>query len=213
MPLLTRLAGELQALHDLQLDLDVAAFLVDDQLRRTLAGARSHLPEQLFVRDGGDALEMSLYIDPRVVAQLEQDDPMARLHSGNLASFCIALEGLSHLLFLAWRYELGAPVTALELELQAEVDKFVVAWLMLSHQGMDRGRAAAALRRQLFVAFSLQPWQSPEEAERYRTASQAAAQYCLGLAQRFATDRAPQRILNDVRAFSRRDLGHKLRGG
>ena len=210
MLVLRRLSRDLQALHDLELDLDVVDFLVDDQVRAALPGAQLQLPEQLFVRDGGDATEISLYIAPQIIAQLEADDPALRLHSGNLAAFCVVVEGLSHLLLLAWRCEHGQRISALELELQAEVDKFVCAWLLLTRQGMARARAAQLLTRQLFMAYHLAPGLSRDEVQRYGTASQAAAQYCARLSRCFGQDRSSQRIIKDLRSFMRRGLPDKL---
>src|ERR1700722_19758017 len=93
----------IQQLHDVELELDVDAYVVDDDVRREIPGAREGLPEQLFVRDNGqDDLEIALHIAPDIMARLDKDDPHTRLHGGNLEDFCIALEGVSHFVFLAW---------------------------------------------------------------------------------------------------------------
>ena len=209
--LLARLQGTVQALHDVELDLDVHAYLVDDATRREIPGAREHLPEQLFVREEEGNVEIALYISPNVMARLEQDNPHTRLHAGNLEHYCIALEGVSHFVFLTWRASMGWPVSALEMEIQAEVDKFIAVWLLLADQGAPRPQTAGGLAKQLFDSYVLRDELSPEEAERYHTATRVAKQFCAQLARRYAKDETPQRILKDAHSFYRKGLAHKLR--
>ena len=103
MAVLTDLQRSIESLHDVQSNLDVSEYVVDDDMRRDIPGAREGLPEQLFVSTYEGAVEMALYVAPSIVAQLESDPPHARLHAGNLESFCIALEGVSHFVMVAWR--------------------------------------------------------------------------------------------------------------
>ena len=211
MSILHRLQHSIQSLHDLQLDLDVTAYMVDDSVRREIPGARDDLPEQLFVRQDAEGMELALYIAPAVMQRLEQDNPHAHLHAGNLESFCIALEGVSHFVFLAWRAQYDLPVTALEMEIQAEVDKFVASWLLLEAQGLPRRNTAALLAHQLFDAYELHDAVAPDERERYHVASRTAAHYCRSLAARFSDDDEDGRIKRDVRSYYRSGLADKLR--
>ena len=45
--------------------------------------------------------------------------------------FCLALEGVSHFLYLIWNASFDRSVTLLEMELQAEIDKFVMLGIFL----------------------------------------------------------------------------------
>lgn len=211
MPILPLLQSTIQSLHDVQVDLDVSAYMVDDVARRDLPGAREELPEQLFVREVDEALEIALYIAPTIVSALEADDPHTRLHAGNLENFCIALEGVSHFVFLAWRASVGWPVSALEMEIQAEVDKFISAWMLLTGQGVDPAHSASALQRQLFRAYELRDELSPEEVDRYHTASRVAEGFCRGLVRRNGDSLSSQRIMREARTFYRKPLAQKLR--
>jgi hypothetical protein len=211
MRVLGRLQTAIEDLHAVETDLDVRAYVVDDETRRSIPGAREGLPEQLFVREAQDGLELALYIDPAVVARLENDRPHRRLHDGNIESFCIALEGVSHFVLLAWRARIGRPISPLELEIQAEVDKFVLAWLLLARQGQRLDRTAPRLARQLFERFELRDAVPPAEASRYETANRVAKEYCRSLALRFGLDRNDRRIRRDVRRYYRRGLAEKMR--
>lgn len=135
MQLLEELQGLLQQTYDLPGEHRVTDFLtmnpaVIEALGIALesAGAR----EQLLVSQQDDSVDLAVYIAPEVLARLGDSDPLEFLHDGNLADFWLVLEGVSHFVYLAWNAGMDKPVTRLELELQAEVDKFVLGALLLA---------------------------------------------------------------------------------
>ncbi|MEM6731525.1 MAG: hypothetical protein AAF658_08200, partial [Myxococcota bacterium] len=133
---------------------------------------------QLFVRECAEAIDLALYVDPAVLSRIEDDPPGRRLHSGNLEPFCVLLEGISHFVLLAWRAQQERPVSGLELEIQAEVDKFVIAWLLLAEQGTPLRSSGALLRQRLFRDFTLREQVVDDERERYIRASRVADSFC-----------------------------------
>ena len=91
---------------------------------------------------------MALYIDAAVLERLAGRDPFAGLTHDNLADYLTAAEGVSHFVYVAWNTGHDKPVTLLELELQAEVDKYVLGVWLLREQGA--GRFPRELHRALF---------------------------------------------------------------
>jgi len=122
--------------------------------------------EALLVRQSDDAIEIALLLPARVLAGAERGiDPDVVLQ---------AVEGVSHFVFLAERVRTGLPTTRLELELQAEVDKFV----LLALAGEPTGHAERLeLRRSLFESVRFLHDESTEEGVRYRLANDLAARY------------------------------------
>lgn len=84
------------------------------------------------------------------------------------------VEGVSHFVYVANRVRQELPATQLELELQAEVDKFVL--LVLEDQPYDRDEAYEVHAR-LYerVRFLHEP--GTELGDRYRTANDLAARF------------------------------------
>lgn len=201
----------IEHLHGAPSGLDVRAYVVDDETRREISGAREGIPEQLFVRESEGDLEMALYVAPDVVERLEHDDPFARLHQGNLEPFAVALEGVSHFVLVAWRASRERPVSLLELEIQAEVDKFVVTWFLLSRQGQPLASTAMPLIEQLFESYELHEELTAEESDRYETASRVALRYCYTLVRCYQQHRDLGRVRRSVRHFYRKGLAEKLR--
>ena len=141
-------------------------------------------PELLFVREGaGQSFEVALYVDPKVLTQLSSAGPSRSGGGVSLSNLCILIEGVSHFNYLVWKGARGIPVTQLELELQAEIDKFL--FLFLTGSSRRENRDPHQLLDFLFDRFSLRNRLSPEERERYLTASSLASHYCFDLQKRY----------------------------
>lgn len=204
----------LKRLYDVDLSYDVCDFLVTD--RRELRGVSpvndgGAPEEELLLAQTTDGAGVSLYIDPEVLSRLEESDPMGALTEGNIADYCTALEGVSHFVYSAWRLGGDAPVSLLELETQAEVDKYAATVFLIADQ--QGGAFPAHVHPRLFDRVNFDARLEPEQYERYRTAHRCAAHFCRRLERRFV-GRSGTRIeamVRELRKFYR--LGHaaKLR--
>jgi len=87
---------------------------------------------------------------------------------------CQAIEGVSHFLYLAERARRELPATELELELQAEVDKYVL--LTHGERGFQVARAAE-VRARLFERVRYLHAEGTERGARYRMANDLAARF------------------------------------
>ncbi len=184
---------------------------MDDETRREIPGSREGIPEQLFIREHEGDIDLALYIAPSIADTLEEHPPEKGLSPENFEAYCIALEGVSHFVLYAFRASQDLPVSALELELQAEVDKFVSSWLLLESQGLHREAGANQLAKRIFDTYVLRPEVAEEEVDRYHTASRVARDYCTKLVKRYARDSGRNRLQSEVRRFYRQGLADKLR--
>ena len=149
----------------------------------------------------------ALFVDAAALANLEQHDPAARLDDRNFSDFCLAVEGVSHFVYVALAAARHRPVSQLELELQAEVDKFVCCLLLLARAPE---RVPASLRRRLYGDVAYADDLDADERERYRTANQQASRYTAALEHRFVAREQTIALLAEVRRFYRMDLPEKL---
>ena len=116
-------------------------------------------------------------------------------------------EGVSHFVYLAHRAQAERVVSAVELELQAEVDKYAVALLV----GWDQtGAPPPDLRRRLFDRVQLLGDLSDEERSRYQLANQAANEYAASLEARYVRRGAIADMLAELRRFYLLGLSGKL---
>jgi hypothetical protein len=198
--ILSRLQLGLEALYRVRTDLHVDAFVIDDEQRRQAGVARAPR-EQLLVREEDGELGMALFVDGAALKNLERHDPGRRLDEANFADFCVALEGVSHFVYLALCAAGHRRVSALELELQAEVDKFVCCVLL---QGRDAG-----LRRRLFHEVRFHDDLDADERDRYVTANAEASRYAEALDRRFVREHRVHDMLDELRRFYRMGLDDK----
>jgi hypothetical protein len=202
-------------LYDVDLSYDVYDFLVTD--RGAMAGAerineRRALDEELLIAETPDGAGVALYMDAELLKRLEAADPHRALDESNLADYCTALEGVSHFVYSIWGLERDLPVSLLELETQAEVDKYAITVFLLADQ-LGGASYPRQVHARLFDRISFDERLEPEQFERYLTAHRCAAHYCRGLERRFV-DRGVARVeamVRELRSFYRLRHAAKLR--
>lgn len=209
--LLKRLQSDLASLYETELGYDVYDFLITDaRLAAELAPAAPHSnQERLLLAEHPEDPRLSLYIDEAILSQLAADDPLASLHAGNLNAFLIALEGISHLHYLMWNAERDKPVSLLELELQAEVDKYVAAAQLFAWQ--RDGIIPSNLHHRLFEAVRFDASLPAEARTRYQEANYYAARYCHALRNRFPGHHHQPGFVRELRSFYRLTQNQKIR--
>jgi hypothetical protein len=199
--LLARLQLGLEALYRVETRLAIDAFVIDGDQRDNMGPARAPR-EQLLLREAEGELAMALFVDAAALANLERHDPAARLDDRNFTDFCLAVEGVSHFVYMALCAAQSRPVSQLELELQAEVDKFACCFLLAG--------TAGSLRRRLYGDVIYADDLDADERERYRTANREASRYAEALERRFVAREQTTGLLAELRRFYRMPLPEKL---
>ena len=180
---LRRIQRELEAFYGLERAPNVTRFVRDGD-----EGSR----EVVLVRETESELEMALVLPPeskRISLGGALDDVWLQV-----------AEGVSHFIYLAERARVSLPVTKLELELQAEVDKFVLSL------GFSTDTAERLLER-LFDGPRFLDEAGTEEGERYRLAHHLAARFVSRVFAANDRDRARNRL----RSFYRAGQAEKIR--
>jgi hypothetical protein len=200
-------------LYDLEVEHDIYDYLVTD--RRALAGVVPHNDrrepeEELLLAETADGAGVALYIDADVLGRLEACDPLGALTEENLADYCTALEGVSHFVYTMWRLECDAAVSLLELETQAEVDKYAATVFVVAHQ--QGGGYPAQVHSRLFDRVVFDARLEPEQFDRYRTAHRSAANFCRRLERQFVSRGSAkvEGMVRELRKFYRLGSAAKL---
>ena len=204
------LQEELEAIYGVRAP-RVGDFLVDREGARA-TGAEPRAPELLLVRESDEGLELGLFLDDEVVhaaRTADPHDPRPLLTSPPfLPGVACATEGVSHFVYLATRAAAGRPVSLLELEVQAEVDKFALLLLHLWRRGLRR--LSPALRRRLFEQVRYHAHLGEEELERYRLANRLGGGYARWLEDRYVEEPDVDGLFRELRASYRLGGGEKL---
>jgi hypothetical protein len=179
-----RIQAALERLYLLDRVADVGDFV---------CSARDGEREALLLRVADDdALEVSVHLPP-----LEAQSPQPQERGAHLDTICQIIEGVSHFVYVVERARLGRGATQLELEVQAEVDKWVV--LAASMRAFDAD-GSATLRTRLYerVAYAHDP--DTELGERYRVANDVANRFVRRLEREYVGSAR----FGDLRAALRR---------
>lgn len=203
--MLARVQRGLETLYRVDTGVTVEDFVIDESTRDYIAPDRRPR-EQLLVMDEGGEMSLALFVDPEAIANLERHDPGDRLGDHNLGDFLLAIEGVSHFIFAIWCARAERRVTQLELELQAEIDKYVTCLLV----GEPEARTSAALRERLFGEPCYEPDLDAEERARYRAANDNALRYATWLEATYVARRRIPEMLGELRRFYRHGLAGKL---
>ncbi len=172
--MLNSIQAQLQAVYRIAAP-DIRQFLIDkDDVTEVLGEEARAADEWVVVREAPDGVDVGVYIAPRFLEQLAAHSHPGEAIPASFQAYCAATEGVSHFLMLFERACRGEPVSMLELEAQAEVDKFVCAVL---HHPERQAEWWSRIFRDAQLAEGL----STEEMHRYTEAARLAGAFCSDL--------------------------------
>ncbi len=202
--LLVDLQRRLETLYAVEPQAPVTEFVIPHEEAGGYPGGGS----RTLVKDEGASISVGVVFDETTAQRLLECDPRVRLDSGNLGPFATVTEEVSHFVYVMFCATAERSVTQLELELQAEVDKYLTAVAYLSLQ--NAGAVVAGLREALFRRYRLVDGLTPERTERYHAASRLADRYCGWLELRFLRTGRTTDLAREARRFYRLGQGEKL---
>ncbi len=195
--LLAQLFAGLEALYQTSTGLDPMHHVVRFH-------AESAPRELLLVREDDNELHVSLAFDAHTLAQFECGGLDQALSEEGLGQGLAVVEGLSHLVYVAEAARTERPISGLELETQAEVDKLAV-WT-LHHWPTDPSMFERMIDR-LFHRFTLAPLHHDQHA-RYQTANRVALAFAKTLRGAVHARELP-RLRGELRQFWNAPMAHK----
>jgi hypothetical protein len=207
--MLDRLQQHLSDIYQVGAMHDVRDYLITDPRLAQCIGAGSMLAdtrETLLLSQDEEGLALSLFLDNELLDRLESADPLSRLRTDLLDDLWQVLEGLSHFNCVVWKASQDRSVSLLELELQAEIDKFVGTTLLALGQG--RTEMLDHLHGWLFDEVSFHARLDAAQLARYRAANDYAARFCHALRRRIVDD--GDAVLSELRRFFRLPMTDKI---
>lgn len=203
---LRRLQQSLQEVYRLEVRHDIGEFLTTDADALASLGVdlADDTEETVFVHTDDDAIAISVYIHPQTLARLAGTD--GTYEGTGLHDYCIAAEGVSHFVFIVERAGQSRQTSAFELELQAEVDKFL---LLTGVVDASAAPVVDDVHGRLFDAIVLRKGLDATAALRYSDANRYAARYCRWL-QRLARTAPSTSVRQELCNFYHLPLAEKI---
>lgn len=200
---LKTLQKSLQRRYDVSVPYCVSEFVSHNSDHvQSSTGASPDTPEMLLFRQSGDNLDITLFLDAVLLDELEEEQH--RFHLGGHLSgkrfdnCCIVLEGVSHFLYLTWNAHHDRQVRLIDIELQAEVDKFIYAAL-----DTHNNESTTRLIKRLYGDVSYRSGLSPELKHRYEKANTLAKLYCDWLSNNFSLQTPNRELSAELARFYR----------
>jgi hypothetical protein len=177
------LQRELERLYRLSPFPPIERFLISaEELRLRLPKEEEPRP-QLLLKESEGTLSLAVHLGPQEL------DPR------DLQGFLGAAEEISHFLYLGWKARNERPVSLLDLEVQGEIDKFLLTALHLEGDRSLLGRWFDRARFHDDV--------TGEALDRYRRAHRFGERFLRSLGGGIFRRGLPPRILRTLRAFYR----------
>ena len=185
---------------------NVVDYLIDTEnyfkvIGNTEDQSLSKRAESLVIYENDDSdITLGLYIDESVLVRLASSKKKG-LTWENISDYCLMVEGISHFIHFIWRVNNQIPTTLLELEMQAEVDKFVICYLQL--KGKNSFDTSYKLRNILFNQFHYYDNMKENDKGRYQQANDLGHSYCAFLEEKYIKNGKLQEMVEHLRRFYR----------
>ncbi len=213
--MLSHIQKIIEKIYKVETFLDVENYLIHEPLSNTLTNQDScNIKSQsskgyLFISQDGEELKLALYLGRETISNLKNIHLQKDFRSSNLSDFFLATEEISHFIYAVWNAMNNRQISIFEMELQAEVDKYIAAIFYSS--SINSGRVPAKnIKKQLFEDSVLNPDLLSEERERYRDANRMAMKYCHYLESNYLRKNDIPSLLKNIRHFYRLGQNGKI---
>jgi len=166
---LRRVQRDLEEIYRLDQIASVEEFLISTKELQQYLPSELPARPQLLVREEEEGVSFGVHLGDDVLERVQEGD----LETTDLSDFCSVVEEVSHFLYLAWSVKNKRPVSLLDVELQGEIDKFLLS--SLHHPDQEN------LIERMFDDFSLHKELTEAEQALYRRASRLGAKFCRSL--------------------------------
>jgi len=214
--MLTSIQQEIENIYQIKCSFSVDDFLLDEKERSKYSKKFSWLnnsDETLLIRQNENSIDVGLLLDPKLLDwsrnlnwreiknPIGTNDCSPSKLFNKLGSL---VEGVSHFVYFLWKAEREQSLTQLELELQAEIDKFLLFSQTIHPKHLGN------LIDSLYEESEWIPTLSPEEKSRYETSAKLAFKYCHHLRKTYFHSDQTHAIYSEIRAFYRMSQTEKI---
>ena len=230
---LQRVQKSLEKLYDMNLDVDISDYLVDEERAKqsmdwdafysqlsfenmtqeseiTINGCVIINEEQGHGLPEYNGVGLGLYLDEDVVSCIEEQDPYKAIDNTNFKQYQTLLEEASHLIYAMNGIKYQKPFTKLEQEIQACVDQFILTVFnvgRLNKGAIPKGYIDYFTNPDIDVESHM----NSEFRERYETASRTGARYCKHLYESHLRNFNPKLFNREVCEFYNETQNGKIR--
>ena len=157
------------------------------------------------------SVDLGIYLSERVRRELKSFPSWQSPWTlEQVKAFSVASEEISHFHYLVFNLERNRSVSEFEIELQGEIDKFLLLFFCESFSGKSGESKFEELFERLFINFRLANSLNEIQRQRYLDASIYAKMFFRKLKRNLAQKRRVSLALKQTRFFYQMDLANKM---
>ncbi len=209
--LLNQVQNQLEMIYGIGLNERAEEFLIDKKEALNLFTQGEKIPKELLLvrKPKEETVEVALFLDNNLLDNLNENDPFVSINENNLNDFCILIEGISHFVYFLWKSHNQHPITQLEMEMQAEIDKYLM--LLFYSKTNDDNNLMAQVFDRLFENFTVFETLTREHTAQKLSASDLAMRYCHRIQNKWKNKSDFSELLDEVRQFYNFSQEEKIR--
>jgi len=165
-------------------------FVNNEEVKEILSPKEPPKPQVLFHEEEGQ-ISLSVHVGDQVIERIER----VGLENASLSDFCSAAEEISHFVYLVWNIQNGQRVSLLDLELQGEIDKYLLARAYFSED--------EHVFERIFEKFEYHPELEEEARQRYVEANRLGGKLCRTLSESLSEGELDRETVAWLREFYR----------
>lgn len=150
-------------------------------------------PQVLYMDEGSDAT-LGIYLGSDIFHRIKKNQKIF-----SFKDFCVMAEEISHFIYIVWSKSNDKKINLLDLELQAEVDKYVLATNFFKSKG--------EVFEKIFESFRMRKNLRKDEEERYYTAHRLGKKLASNLQK---TKISSIQKINWLRMFYRQSITSRI---
>jgi hypothetical protein len=180
--------------------------------------ASKELQGALYVRRGAEepgsnelSIDLGIYLSEQVREVLENfPDWSSPWSLEQIKAFSVACEEVSHFHYLVFNLERKRPISEFEIELQGEIDKFLLMYFCESLADNAGLTKFEILFEQLFINYRLAGCLNEIQKQRYLDASLYAKSFFQKMRKHLGSNGSVTEVLKRTRHFYQMDLASKI---
>ncbi len=157
-------------------------------------------------------VDLGIYFGDQIkadISRMESIEPAQWPHQ-ELNALSVVAEEISHFHYLVDRFQAEQRVTQLELELQGEIDKFLLIFYLVQQTMGESRQLFETIFEQVFYRFTWAGNLSDEQKQRYVQANEQARQFVKNFGDTMWGRRSQEQCLEYLRHFYRLSQTEKL---
>ena len=187
------LQKKIEKLYGLYSHPEADQYLINNDQLELFHHQDADIPKVLCIEEETD-MSMAIYLGQKIFTNIHKP-----IKIFSFEDFCVMAEEISHYVYLVWSKCNNKQISLLDLEIQGEVDKYLLA--------CEIYRTDKDLFEKIFKNFSFQKDLSTEERERYEQANRLSMKLVQSIEKKKVSK---QKKTTWLRAFYRHSFSHRI---